>query len=190
MTIFYIKFNLCTGVFRSWAPKLYEYYDDRLGKLFEDDEGLKKPFNSVFPAVTYNLGPQTVCTPHLDFANLPFGYCAITALGQYDPTKGGHLVLWECKLVIEFPPGSTILIPSAIVTHSNVPIRAGEKRYSVTQYSAGALFRWVDNGFQTAVAYRASLTAEEKIELEETDSRRWELGLDLLPKLDRKRKAK
>jgi hypothetical protein len=153
--------------------------------LLKDDQRLKKPFNSVFPAVTYNLGPQTVCGPHLDFANLPFGYCAITALGQFDPTKGGHLVLWECKLVIEFPPGSTILIPSAIITHSNVAIQAGEKRYSVTQYAAGALFRWVDNGFQTAVAHRASLTEDEKITLDEINSRRWEHGLSLLPKLDR-----
>ena len=64
-------------------------------------------------------------------------------LGDFDPTKGSHLVLWECKLVIEFPPGSTILIPSAIITHSNVPIQAGEKRYSVTQYATGVLFRWV-----------------------------------------------
>ncbi len=131
-----------------------------------------------------------MCFPHLDFANLPFGFCAITALGDYDPTKGGHLILWECKLVIEFPPGSTILIPSAIITHSNVPIGAGEKRYSVTQYSAGALFRWVDNGFQTAVAYRASLTLEEKLELEATNTRRWEFGLGLLPKLNVKNKEK
>lgn len=38
--------------------------------------------------------------------------CAITTLSDYDPKAGGHLVLWDLKLVIEFPPGSTILILS------------------------------------------------------------------------------
>ncbi|KAJ7791104.1 hypothetical protein B0H13DRAFT_2394385 [Mycena leptocephala] len=41
-----------------------------------------------------------------------------------------------------FPPGSTLLIPSALVQHSNVPIRAHEQRSSITQYTAGSLFRW------------------------------------------------
>jgi hypothetical protein len=131
---------------------LYGYYDSQLTKLFEHDTSLKKPFNSVFTAATYNLGPQTVCFPHLDFANLPFGFCAITALGDFDPDLGGHLVLEECKLVIRFPPGSTALIPSAIITHSNIPVSSHEKRFSFTQYAAGALFRWVENKFQTAVS--------------------------------------
>jgi len=87
-----------------------------------------------------SVGPRTVCEPHVDFANLPFGYCAITALGQYDFTKGGHLVLWECKLIIEFPPGATILIPLAIVKHSNISIGEKERRYSFTRYAAGGLF--------------------------------------------------
>ena len=49
---------------------------------------------------------------HTDPGNLLFGWCAITTLGNFDPTLGGHLVLWDLKLVIEFPLGSTILIPS------------------------------------------------------------------------------
>lgn len=63
-------------------------------------------------------------------------------------------------MVIEFPPGSTILVPSAAIAHSNVPIQRGEQRYSFTQYSAGGLFRWVDHGFQTEEQFRASLPAE------------------------------
>lgn len=92
----------------------------------------------------YNLGPQVVSAPHLDCANLPFGFCAVTAFSDYDPKKGGHFIMWDCKLV-----SATLLIPSAIITHSNVLVAAHEKRYSFTQYAAGALFRWVDNGFRT-----------------------------------------
>ncbi|KAJ7673497.1 hypothetical protein B0H14DRAFT_2424000, partial [Mycena olivaceomarginata] len=59
-------------------------------------------------------------------------------------------------LIIRFPAGCSVLIPSAVVTPSNTPIQAGEERYSIIQYSAGALFRWVaqrvPNGYPMARA--------------------------------------
>ena len=45
------------AVFKSCAPKLHEYYTTKLGRLFKEDSTLHKPFNSVFTAATYNLGP-------------------------------------------------------------------------------------------------------------------------------------
>jgi hypothetical protein len=48
--------------------------------------------------------------------------------------------------VINFPAGCTILIPSAIVHHSNTAIKVGESWYSFTQYAAGRLFWWINNG--------------------------------------------
>lgn len=118
--------------------------------LYTADDTLQRPFeHSVFPAVTYNLGPQTVCERHFDFANLAFGWCAVAAIGRFNSEKGGHLILWELGLVIEFPAGSTIFLPSAVVSHSNVPISQHETRCSFTQYAAGALFQWVESGFQT-----------------------------------------
>ncbi|PPR04543.1 hypothetical protein CVT26_002510 [Gymnopilus dilepis] len=173
-----------SSVFQSWAPDLHQYYVDKLGALQQRDPTLKRPFqNSVFSSTTYNLGPRTVCEPHLDFANLPFGYCAITALGDFDPVKGGHIVLWECKLVVEFPPGSTILIPSSIIHHSNVAVAKDEVRYSATQYAAGGLFRWAEHGFQLTEAYRASLTPFELAELDRRNEHRWAVGLSLMPRL-------
>jgi hypothetical protein len=83
----------------------------------------------------YNLGPHTVCKPHIDFANLLFGYCAVTALGRFDHKSGGHLGLDEYKLILEFPCGTTTLIQSGIV-HSNVEVGEGERRFSFTQYAA------------------------------------------------------
>ena len=70
--------------------------------------------------------------------------------------------MWELGLVIRFPPGLSINIPSAAVDHSNVPIRHGERRFSFTQYSAGGLFHWVEHGFQKEEAYFDSLTDEER----------------------------
>lgn len=173
------------AVMATWAPKLYHYYVDRLGKLHAKDSNLHRNFSSsVFEATTYNLGPRTACYRHRDFSNLPFGLCAVTALGDFDYTKGGHLVLWEAHLVIEFPPGVTILLPSAIISHSNVPVADNEQRLSFTQYSAGGLFRWVDNHFQRAADYKATLKGDALVAYLAEEKARWKFGLGLLSRLD------
>ncbi|KAG6853118.1 hypothetical protein C0991_006763, partial [Blastosporella zonata] len=106
--------NLALALFSAWFPGPDEYYTDCLGALFARNRSIKRNYiNSVFPAATYNLGPSTTCYVHTNDANLPFGICAITALGNYNPKLGSHLVFWDCGVIIEFPPGSTILIPSA-----------------------------------------------------------------------------
>ncbi|KAJ6459375.1 hypothetical protein C8R47DRAFT_1327991 [Mycena vitilis] len=72
----------------------------------------------------------------------------------------------------EFPPGCTIIIPSAAIFHSNIPIAPHERRYSFTQYTAGGLFRWVEHGFKTEEEYLATLTAEGRREEKELGLRR------------------
>jgi hypothetical protein len=59
-------------------------------------------------------------------------------------------LLFDTGLVIRFSLGSTIDIISAAVTHGNAPIHAGERRYSLTEYVASGLLRWVRVGFQPA----------------------------------------
>ncbi|KIY61385.1 hypothetical protein CYLTODRAFT_447726 [Cylindrobasidium torrendii FP15055 ss-10] len=54
--------------------------------------------------------------------------------------------------------GVTVFIPSALITHYNLPIAPGETRYSITQYSAGGLFRWVNNGFYFSTNSEVALT--------------------------------
>ncbi len=131
----------------AYAPRLWEYYDRVMTAITTSQPEIQPNFaNSVFASITFNFGPQTVTVPHIDYLNLAGGLCAITALGNFDPDAGGHLVLWDLRIVLRFPPGATVLIPSSLIRHSNVPIQAGEQRFSVTQYSAGGLFRWVDNG--------------------------------------------
>lgn len=103
------------------------------------------PFrNSIYPACALNLGPQTVTKRHNDPANKAGSWCIITAAGDFDYRRGGHLILWDLKLIIEFPAGSTIAIPSALLEHSNTLIQDGEHRYSFTQYVSGGLFRWIE----------------------------------------------
>ncbi|KAJ3492655.1 hypothetical protein NLJ89_g11185 [Agrocybe chaxingu] len=174
--------GFASSVLCTWVPELYDYYTTYLGALYAGDHQLKRTFLSwIFTSTTYNLGPSTICFKHKDFANLPFGWCAVTALGDFDPKKGGHLVLWECGLVVEFPPGSTALLPSATISHSNTAIGAQEHRFSFTQYSAGALFRWVENGFKKATTFEASLTAVEKERRKQDNTARFLKGLGFFP---------
>ncbi|KAJ3828635.1 hypothetical protein F5880DRAFT_1608305 [Lentinula raphanica] len=169
-----------TGVMKVWAPRLYNYYETHLDAVLDSDSRLHRPFeNSVFAAAAFNFGPKTVCFPHVDFGNLPFGWCPIWSLGKYNYKKGGHLVLWDLKLVVEFPPGSLIIIPSGVLRHSNTSIAYRETRYSFTQYTPGGLFRWVDFGFQTFenyVKYRDPAAAKRD---DEEKRRRWQTGLSL-----------
>ncbi|KAJ3886728.1 hypothetical protein GG344DRAFT_69418 [Lentinula edodes] len=64
---------------------------------------------------------------------------------------GGHLVLWDLGLVIRFPPGSTILFPSSLITHSTIPIQEGETRA---------------NGFQSDKDFLSTAGKENIIERE------------------------
>ncbi|TDL13700.1 hypothetical protein BD410DRAFT_734976, partial [Rickenella mellea] len=134
--------------------------------------------NSAFPSTTFNFGPMVATVPHFDTANLSFGWCSITALGSFDSTRGGHIIAWALGLVIRFPSGATIDLPSAIFEHSNVTIQEGETRASFTQYAAGGLFRYVANGLQTDKQLSATNPALKQ-RLEEERPRRWEQGLGM-----------
>ncbi|KAK7022490.1 hypothetical protein R3P38DRAFT_3317680 [Favolaschia claudopus] len=176
--------GFATGVFANWAPNLFDFYVSYMGRFYAKYAHLSRPFlNGIFSACTFNLGPQTCALGHRDFNNLAYGWCAITAFGDYDYRKGGHLVLWDCKLIIEFPPGCTILIPSAAMYHSNIPIAEGERRYSFTQYTAGGLFRWVEHGFMTEEAYMKRLTRQGRREEKALGLERAEIGAGLFSTL-------
>jgi hypothetical protein len=105
----------------------------------------------------------------LDSQNYIVGWCAITTLGKFDYRKGGHLILWKLKLVIQFPPAWTFLIPSAYLKHGNTDIGPNETRYSFTQYTAGGLFRFVEDGFKL----RSCMTQSE---LEDVEKRQREIS--------------
>lgn len=109
----------------------------------------------------------------------------MTALGSYDYTKGGHLALLSLKRVIQFPPGSTILIPSGCLDHGNTPIQDGEVRLSIAQYAAGGLFRWVAYGFRSAKSLLAGkYGAKIKNAIDLGDNIRWREGLDMFSKVE------
>ncbi|KAJ7431266.1 hypothetical protein FB451DRAFT_1421733 [Mycena latifolia] len=110
-------------LFMGFAPLLHQYYTSTLDSLCSWD--------AFFPPRPSTLG---LTLPHIDFGNLAWGWCAMTALGAFDPDCGGHLILGDLKLIIRFPPASTILLPSAILRHSNTKIQRAERWYLFTQF--------------------------------------------------------
>lgn len=168
-----------------WAPHIFALFQEQRKILTVWKSTMRWNFaDSVFAACTFNFGPRAITAPHLDFLNFSCGFCAITALDEFDPDFGGHLILWDLRLVVRFPPGSTILIPSALIRHSNVRICEHERRASFTQYTAGGLFRWVSNGFKTDDDFEAFTTKAEKAARDAEDATRWQEGLKLFSVID------
>ncbi|KIY52113.1 hypothetical protein FISHEDRAFT_35763, partial [Fistulina hepatica ATCC 64428] len=173
--------HFASAVFAAWAPRLFAYYLTALNTLLASNSTLVRNFSrSVWAAIAFNLGPQTITWPHRDVLNIPFGWCYITALGHFNYKKGSHLILWDLGIIIEFPPGATILIPSAIIEHSNTCISAGETRYSLTQYTAGGLFQWIEQGLQT----QAFMDDDDLMRMKDTGKRRWADSLSYFSTLD------
>ncbi len=84
----------------------------------------------------------------------------------------------EFRLVVEMRAGDTLFLPSAVVTHQNVPIGPNETRTSVVYYSAGGLFRWVAAGNKTHTKWKKenpkAYAAHEKLGEE-----RWKEGWNM-----------
>ncbi|KAF9486863.1 hypothetical protein BDN71DRAFT_1553933, partial [Pleurotus eryngii] len=162
--------------FATYAPRTYGCYNRTMEALLAGHSDLRRNFkNFPWAAMTFNMGPQTVCFPHLDSGNLPWGWCGVTTIGEFHPD------FWRPP-VIRFPPGATILIQSALMKHSNTLIRDGETRYSVTQYSAGGLFRLVENGLASDKKRDAEAKHDPALKAKRDAARatRWQRGLDML----------
>ncbi|KAJ6628403.1 hypothetical protein B0H10DRAFT_1778305, partial [Mycena sp. CBHHK59/15] len=115
--------GFATSIFANWAPNLFDYYVQHMRPFYTCNPHLNQPFlYGIWSTCTFNLSPMTCTLGHWDFVNLAFGWCTITALGAFDYRKGGHLILWDCKLVIESSSSTTILIPSAAIFHSNISV--------------------------------------------------------------------
>jgi len=128
---------------RTYAPRLSTFTKTILNLFETDNPSVQRHFKDhPMASTTFNFGPRTCTLPHKDLKNLSWGWCSVTSMGTYNPKEGGHLVLWDLKLAVEFPPYSTILIPSAILMHSNTSIGERETRLTITQYSSSGLYAW------------------------------------------------
>lgn len=77
------------------------------------------------------------------------------------------------------------MLPSSTLRHGNTPIQTGESRYSIAQYCAGGLFRWVKYGFRSAKSLLKQRGGKRlKEQLDGPEGERWLKGLELFSKPD------
>lgn len=106
---------------------------------------------------TFNIGEQSICHPHVDDRDFLFGWAPTKCFGAFNPKEGGHIVFWDLGIAFEFPPGTEIFFPSALLIHFNTSLQPGETRYSVTSYSSGGEFEWVYRGGLPSAAWNQYL---------------------------------
>ncbi|KAJ7481678.1 hypothetical protein FB451DRAFT_1030349, partial [Mycena latifolia] len=123
-------------LFTAFSPRCSALARSQTEAIFTADASLERLFPGVpWTSVTFDLGPQTVTVPQWNIHCIRWWWVAITALRNFDPDHGGHLILWDLGRVLRFPPGLTVLIPPCLC-YSIAKIQAGEIRYSITHYTA------------------------------------------------------
>jgi hypothetical protein len=172
------------GIFAYYFPRLFQEYTHMM-EIFHKKYNVGYPLkHAVFAAASTNHGPRAITFEHTDQGNKANGICPIFCSGKFDPKKSGHLILRDLQLLVEFPPGTFILIPSAVLLHGNVLIGEDEERESLTLFSAGGLFRWLEYGFQSEKTLYKTRQMEFLAQEMEKRKTRWKHGLSQFSTID------
>ncbi|KAF9020700.1 hypothetical protein BDZ89DRAFT_905802, partial [Hymenopellis radicata] len=148
--IFQEMIGFADSQFAQYFPSIHDDFQDTLERVVADDPRLSYPIpGCAWAAAHVNFPPGSWTRAHTDHLNHVGGLCGVWALDDFDPDKGGHLILWDLRLIIRFPPGNFILLPSALIKHGNISVYSGDKRSAFVLFSAAGLFRWVHNGMQS-----------------------------------------
>ncbi|KAF7335859.1 hypothetical protein MSAN_02332400 [Mycena sanguinolenta] len=159
--------SFVSSAYAYWFPELYSTATARITKLLKELQSQVRTFPmSAFTCVAFNFGPQVSTTLHRDWTDM----------------AGGHVCSGSARLLVEFPPGSLILFPSALISHANIPVRPGETRSSIVQYTPGAVCRFVENDFRTEKQIQELNPAEYDSVLA-AKSTRWATAVQRLPTL-------
>ncbi|KAJ7718977.1 hypothetical protein B0H14DRAFT_2643134 [Mycena olivaceomarginata] len=157
-----------------WAPLLNAFYLVNKTLLSAWKPSMRWHVNTLFAACTFNFGPRAITAPHLDFANLAWGWCSVTALGNFDPDFGGHLILWDLCLVIRFPPPARRSL--------SPPPWYGNPTSPSARTSSARPSRSTPRGASSA--FQSSASTEEKAVRAAEDAQRWEEGVKMFSVVD------
>lgn len=141
---------------------------------------LKRPFKRCCYAASQLNFSRASTDPHLDFMNAFFLCCGIWNGGRFNYKAGGQLIMWNLGIVVEFPPSAGILVPSASVTHANIPIGPEEQRHSITFFTAAGILRWYFNGFMNDNEFLTRASGLQKKDWAQYQTDLWKFGLDML----------
>lgn len=132
-------------------PKLASFYSEEEQKLIAIDMLVKQFLpDSPFFSTTLNLGDRCYSPLHIDGQNLVFGICCIAVFGTFDHRLEGHNLMSPSRTIFELRQGDIFFLPSGSVEHGNIPVEKSGTRFVAVLYTAGGLFRWIDQGHRTA----------------------------------------
>ncbi|KAJ7018028.1 hypothetical protein C8F04DRAFT_1278435 [Mycena alexandri] len=173
-----------TCLMQHFALHVFHSFNNALDAYEDHYNHRERPvWCSPFAAATFLLGPR--CLNFLD-NDLTWGWAALTALGTYNPDKGGQIILWDLNLMVHFPPGTTILLPRSLIRYSFVEIAPGETRYCLIQHTPAPVFHFTENGNRTDPQFAATATEQEHAAREEQRAARknGDLALNMLVTLE------
>ncbi|KAG6915875.1 hypothetical protein DXG01_009452 [Tephrocybe rancida] len=118
-----------------FSPKMWDKYEYTTARM--NSTRWNAPINfqgSTYPAVRFNVGPQTsTVQPYMDCQQECRGLSAMTPIGNYNYKLGGHIVFYELKLIVEVVPGTTLFVPTGLLSYGTMDIQESEERMTITQ---------------------------------------------------------
>ncbi|KAJ7142166.1 hypothetical protein C8R46DRAFT_1233201 [Mycena filopes] len=150
---------------RKLAPRAWSAANTIIEATLANDYGLRLPFDlpnqrprqpTAFSQVEYRFWTDGV--PRREATALPAGLSALTVVGDYHPTEG-ELILWEDQTVLNFPPGSTFLLPKWM-HYSFTAVEAPGYQMVIVQSCDGELDDYVENDFHATVCGEADTDLE------------------------------
>ncbi|KAF9067373.1 hypothetical protein BDP27DRAFT_1225905, partial [Rhodocollybia butyracea] len=163
-----------------YFPKLHLFLTNLQEKVLMDSPDIRRMFEGCcYTACHLNLH-LAWAQLHEDFFNVFFAMCAVHASGKFDHTRGGQFIAWSLGVVVPFPAGATIYVPSACVTHGNVPIAPEETRSSIAFFTPAGIARWFHNGYMSDKEFKERASPRQLRLWKEYREKLWETGLELL----------
>ncbi|KIK58913.1 hypothetical protein GYMLUDRAFT_170450, partial [Collybiopsis luxurians FD-317 M1] len=132
-----------------------------------------------FAACHLNLGHAGTKT-HNDLLNVFFAMCVIWCCGPFNHTQGGHIILWELGIVVEFPAGCGFIFPSAMISHGNIPISSNECCHSIAFFTAAGNLHYYCNGFTTDKVFKERVSKWQLQTVQSYRKELWNIGMDML----------
>ncbi|KAJ7716266.1 hypothetical protein B0H16DRAFT_1476844 [Mycena metata] len=140
------------------APRLWNLGRETADAICAHDSGLRTPFRipghhqhqpTVFAEVEYRFRIEdSMPRVRERAAGRVSGWNVLTSLGHYDSTEG-LLILWESNNVLAFPPGSTVFLPTGVLTSSFTAVSETASQMLIVQSLSGELEHFVANGCQS-----------------------------------------
>ncbi|KAJ7025309.1 hypothetical protein C8F04DRAFT_962112 [Mycena alexandri] len=146
------------------APRAWSEANQIIEATLANDSGLRLPFHipyqrpgqpTAFSQVDYRFTTDGV--PRRERNALPSSFSALTSLGDYHSTEG-ELILWEDQIVLNFPSGSTFLLPKWM-SYSFTAVESPGYQMVMVQSCDGELSDYVANDC------RATLCGEAETDL-------------------------